>query len=297
MSKDTEIILPPGSPRIGTERGVERKQENKDYLPVIIKRNDEVVRHPDDTLEYAISEGLDQLQRPFTSLFISSITAGLILGFAAMLVAFAVELTPVDASSYLKRLIMAAFYPLGFIVCIMSGAELFTEHTATAVYPVLDKKARWPSILKLWLTVISGNFIGTFLCSLLLAATNDVINIQNGYRIIAEHLIHPAPQSIFLSAVLAGWLMAQGSWLVLSTNTGISQIVCVFIATFIIGIGGFHHSIAGSAELFTAMLMEPSITSLMVIKCLFFAVAGNLVGGSTFVAVLNYAHIRKYWQD
>jgi formate/nitrite transporter FocA (FNT family) len=91
--------------------------------------------------------------------------------------------------------------------------------------------------------------------------------------------------------------MAQGAWLILSTPTGSSQILCIYIVTFIIGIAGLHHSIAGSAELFVAMLQHDSITLAAVAHCLLFAVLGNAVGGSIFVAILNYAHIRKYWQE
>lgn len=40
-----------------TERSREREVEDEDYIPVIIKRTDESVRHPDDVLENAIDHG------------------------------------------------------------------------------------------------------------------------------------------------------------------------------------------------------------------------------------------------
>jgi hypothetical protein len=42
-----------------TVRGKERAKEEQQYVPVIVKRTDEARRHPDDTLERAVSDGLD----------------------------------------------------------------------------------------------------------------------------------------------------------------------------------------------------------------------------------------------
>jgi hypothetical protein len=53
-----------------TEREVEREEEDRDFVPVIVKRTDEALRHPDDILENAIVEGLEQLERRSLSLFL-----------------------------------------------------------------------------------------------------------------------------------------------------------------------------------------------------------------------------------
>ena len=66
-----------------TEREIERQEEDRE----IVKRTDESLRHPDDILENAIAEGLEQLERRTLSLFLSAMAAGLILGFTAMSVA------------------------------------------------------------------------------------------------------------------------------------------------------------------------------------------------------------------
>jgi formate/nitrite transporter FocA (FNT family) len=141
MDENKKIIGPDGlEEEFETTRSLERTQEDKDYLSVILKRTDESVRHPDDILKKAIEEGLVQYERSNLSLFLSAISAGLILGFAGMCVALISQLFPREGGIIINRLAVALVYPLGFIICIISGTELFTEHTATAVYPVLDKK-------------------------------------------------------------------------------------------------------------------------------------------------------------
>jgi len=294
-----EVILPNGDtvPADGTgthsERAIQRMEEEHEYASVIIKRNDAAFKHPDDVLQRAIEEGGEQVKRSSASLFLSAISAGLILGFAAMSVSFAVMLAPEDSSEALGRLFMGLVYPLGFIICIMSRTELFTEHTALAVYPYLERMCSFKSLARLWVIVLIGNLIGTLISSGLLNFAEPIIGAEAGYTYVANHLVAFSGREIFVSAMLAGWLMALGSWLIMSMSNSSAQIMGIYIVTFLIGIGGLHHCIAGSAELFTAYFMNGAVTAGQVLHTLFYAVIGNLVGGSFFVAILNYAHIRK----
>lgn len=304
MNEDDEkkIFLPDGKTakefaQEQTQRAKERSKENKDYIPVIIKRNDESIRHPDDVLEKAIHEGVVQHKRPWLSLFLSAIAAGLILGFAAMSVSVtSVIFSSVDNPLF-QRLAMAIVYPLGFIICVMSGTQLFTEHTATAVYPVLDKKSTLKSLILLWIIVLAGNLTGTFFSSVLLTLADPVVQAKQGVLMVAEHLTHFSFGEIFVSAILAGWLMAQGGWLVLATPPATSQVMCIYVVTFIIGLGGLHHSIAGSAEIFCALLQTQDPNYYAAFKTISSSVLGNLLGGSFFVAILNYGHIRQTQHD
>ena len=162
MKKENKIVLPDGDElqdetlAIPTERTIEREHEETEYTPVIIKRWDEAVRHPDDTLEKAIEEGLEQLQRPALSLFLSSIAAGLIVGFSAMAVGVVTTVLAPLEQPLVTRIATAIVYPFGFVICVMSGAQLFTEHTATAVYPVLERREKLTRLFKLWGIIIVG---------------------------------------------------------------------------------------------------------------------------------------------
>lgn len=303
MGDKSKIILPSGHQysmseleEDKTSRGKERLKEDLDYVPVIIKRIDEAVRHPDDILEKTITEGLEQHKRFGISLFLSAFAAGLILGFAAMCVAIVLQIFPRSDNALYSRLATAFVYPLGFIICIMSRTQLFTEHTATAVYPILDKKASFQSLLNLWIIVLIGNLCGTFTSSLLISMSDPVIQAKEGYISVANHLMQFSFYEIFISAILAGWLMAQGGWLVFATSQANSQILCIYVVTFIIGLGGLHHSIVGSAEIFYGLLQSNTANYYGALKFLISAVLGNLVGGSLFIAVLNYGHIKKTQQ-
>lgn len=276
-----------------TERARRRKSEERAWVPVILKRSDEARRHPDDLLVLAISAGLEQLNRPAVSLVLSAVAAGLILGFSAMAVAVVKVATDQAAWPMLERILSSMVYPFGFVICLMSGTELFTEHTATAVYPVLDRQSTIARLIRLWFLVMFGNLVGAFISALLLTGADPVVGARRGYLGIGLKLIDVESLPLLASALLAGWLMALGAWLILATPPAVSQIVSIYIVTALIGVGGLHHSIAGAVELFTYLLMadDPAIVSGL--RFLGLALVGNLIGGSLFVAVLNYGHIRK----
>lgn len=210
-----------------------------------------------------------------------------------MCVAIASEMHPLALDPLKNRLATALVYPLGFIICILSRTQLFTEHTATAVYPFLDGKTTFKSLHTLWITVLAGNLIGTFLSTLLIYMAEPVIGAKDGFMELTNHLTHFQAQHVFVSAILAGWLMAQAGWLILASSTSTGQIISIYIATFIIGLGGLHHSIAGSAEVFGGLLHSAVPNYAGAAKFLSSAIIGNLMGGSLFVAVLNYGHIKK----
>jgi formate/nitrite transporter FocA (FNT family) len=273
-----------------SERGKERKIEAEQYKEVIIKRIDGTFRHADDILQLAIHEGKRQIERPTLGLLLSSVAAGMIIGFTVLAVAVIASI--LGSTEGINRVYIALVYPLGFVLCILSRTQLFTEHTATAVYPLLDGLTHVAGTLKLWLIVILGNLLGGFIIAGLLNAAEPVIHAKQGYLLVAEHVLQYDATSLLVSAVLAGWLMAIGAWTILSTHSTSSQIMCIYIATFLIGIGGFHHSIAGSVELFIGYLMSPDMTLMTITPVILLALLGNAIGGSIFVALLNYGHIR-----
>jgi formate/nitrite transporter FocA (FNT family) len=301
-SREPELILPDGGEAVSeghprTERSRQRSREDQEFVPVVIKRTDESVRHPDDTLEAAIAEGLEQLNRRSLSLALSAIAGGIAVGLSAMAVAVVTQaMMPLD-SPVLTRLATAFVYPLGFVICVMSGAQLYTEHTATAVYPVLDRRASVKQLLRLWVIVITGNLIGTGVIALLLTGAGEVLQAGEGFIDIGRYLVGVRTGPLLISGILAGMLMAQGAWLILSTTPEGSQLASIYIVTFLIGLGGFHHSIAGAAEMLTALFISNEFAVYDAGRFIVLALLGNLIGGSIFVGVLNYAHIRKTQQS
>lgn len=71
--------------------------------------------------------------------------------------------------------------------------------------------------------------------------------------LIAGGLLSKPWWLMLLSAVLAGGLMGLLTWMVTASRDTVGRIVVVWITTFVIGIAGLHHSIAGLIEVLTAI--------------------------------------------
>jgi formate/nitrite transporter FocA (FNT family) len=73
----------------------------------------------------------------------------------------------------------------------------------------------------------------------------------------------------------------------------VSEFASVYVVTFLIGVGGLHHSIATTVEIFAAVPMSAELTPTSALWSVEKASLGNLTGGSRFVAMLNCRHIRN----
>ena len=80
-----------------------------------------------------------------------------------------------EASPIVSRIATVFVYPLGIIICILSGAQLFTEQTATALFPILDRKAKLANLIRLWVIIIVGNLLGAAACAVLHCFASDEV--------------------------------------------------------------------------------------------------------------------------
>jgi hypothetical protein len=65
------------------------------------------------------------------------------------------------ASAGMAQLILGAVFPVGLIITVLTGAELFTGDAMLAPMAAFIHKVTWAQVLNLWLWVYIGNFIGS----------------------------------------------------------------------------------------------------------------------------------------
>jgi formate/nitrite transporter FocA (FNT family) len=246
----------------------------------------------DEILEEQIQTSMHEHERPNLNLFLSSISAGLEIGFSIFLMAAIHSLFFGVVHPSLLHVLLAMAYPLGFVFVIIGKSELFTEHTTLAVIPVLNRNVSLKKLLVLWGIVYLGNLLGGYIFGYILSILPGRMEILNpdSFEILARKLT-AHPWSIILgSGILAGWLMGLLSWLITSARETISRILLVGLITTVIGIGGLHHCIVGSIEVFAAVLTSPAITLSDYFTVQFWATAGNIIGGVVFVAFIKFSH-------
>ena len=68
-------------------------------------------------------------------------------------------------------------------------------------------------------------------------------------------------EALFLSGLLAGWLMGLLTWLVTAARDTISQIVIVWLVTLVIGFAQLHHVVVASAEVLAGLFAGQGLTA------------------------------------
>jgi formate/nitrite transporter FocA (FNT family) len=110
---------------------------------------------------------------------------------------------------------------------------------------------------------------------------------------LAHKLVVQETPVMFASAIGAGWLMGLLSWLVVAGRDSVGQIVVIWMVTFVLGLLGLHHSIAGTVEVLAGVFVGEGATARDFGRFILVAAAGNALGGAFFVGALKYAHITR----
>ncbi len=246
-------------------------------------------------LAQEIETGIEELERSTGGLLLSGLSAGLDVGFSLFLMGVMMTLTGRTIPRPASEILVAAMYSVGFIFVILGRSELFTEHTALAVLPVLGKRASILQLLRLWGLIYVANQAGAAAFAAIAAWVGPALGVIEPWALgrIAHGLVdHPA-SVILASGVLAGWMMGLLSWLVTASRDTVSQVLFVALVTFAIGISHLHHSVAGTVEVLAGMFCGQGVTLAGFGRFLTMSTLGNILGGVFFVAALKFAHVTQ----
>jgi len=242
-----------------------------------------------------ISQGVAEYQRPTVGLLLSSLAAGLEIGFSVLLMAVMLTLLEGEFRFPVVELLVANMYSLGFILVILGRSELFTEHTTLAVLPVLARQLPMRGLMRVWGIVYFGNLLGCLAFTRLLvwiAPAREIVEVEVFER-IAHNVLGSSWWVTLLSALLAGWLMGLLGWVVAAARDTISQIIIVWLITASIGFAKLHHSIVGTVEALAGVFTSASLTFADFGHFLLWTTLGNAIGGVVFVALIKYGHASR----
>ncbi len=236
-------------------------------------------------------QGTVELERNAAALGWSSLAAGLSMGFSALVPAI---LNVHLAEGPSRFLIATLGYAVGFLIVILARQQLFTENTMTAVLPMMTKPSAsaFRQLLRLWGIVLIGNLLGVsvFALGLLYGRVLEPA-VHDAMLTLAQHILANTPWQMFAKGVVAGWLIATMVWLVPAADN--AKVPIIVLMTYLIGLGGFTHIIAGSTEVLFAVFDGRVPWHDYVLLFGLPTLAGNIVGGSLIFALISHAQVRS----
>jgi formate/nitrite transporter FocA (FNT family) len=229
----------------------------------------------------------EELARPISNLAISAMAAGLTMGLSAIGVALLRSAVGSD-----RPALASLGYPLGFVAVILGRQQLFTENTLFPVALLLDRRRMLGRTAVLWAVVLGGNVVGALAFALLSVRTPALPpRVRDELVELGRHAAANGHSRVFWSAVIAGWVIALVAWLVTASTDTMAQVVVVLVLTYVVGLGEFAHSVAGTTETLSA-LVHGDLGGGRFLWWFGGAVSGNAVGGVVIVALLNYGQVR-----
>jgi formate transporter len=193
------------------------------------------------------------------SMFVLSVLAGAFIGlgavFATTTVAGASGVLPYG----LVRLVSGVVFSLGLILVIVGGAELFTGNNLI-IMAWASRKVSTGLLLKNWLIVYLGNFVGSVGTALLVFASGQ---FAFGQGAVGAAALATASSKVGLNfwqalvlGILCNGLVCLAVWLTFSARTTTDRILAIVppIAAFVAA--GFEHSIANMYFIPIAMFIK-----------------------------------------
>ncbi len=188
--------------------------------------------------------GAAKTKLSIAKMLLLGILAGFLIGFPSCVTNMATY--ALDNNSTI-RMVSGLLFAFGLGMVVITGAELFTGNTLITI-SVLDKKATLAAMLRNWVFVYIGNFIGSmalsFICAQfgwLSAGSNALASFS--MKLAVGKMTMPF-QNAFFMGVLCNILVTIGVLLSLSGKDGISRFIGAWAPVMFFVTCGFNHSIA-----------------------------------------------------
>jgi len=234
-------------------------------------------------------EGREELKRSSSALAWSGLAAGLSMGFSMVAEGLLAAYLPrTDWAPLLAKL----GYSVGFLIVVLGRQQLFTETTLTAVLPLLsDRNAKTEvGVARLWGIVLGANLVGTYLFALCVGRIPVFSpHVQEALLEVSKGGAEASFGVTFVRAIFAGWLIALMVWLLPAAES--ARVSIIIIITYVIGLGGFNHVIAGSTKQLLLVVTGAETWGVFFLRFFLPTLLGNVAGGVSLVAFLGHAQV------
>ena len=218
------------------------------------------------------------------------------------------------ASAGFSQLILGAVFPVGLIITVLTGAELFTGDAMLAPMAAFIHKITWAQVITLWIFVYIGNLIGSVFWAYLMAngpfVTFDAAGTATisafGTRAIAiagakvSYVGMMGMWSAFLKGIGCNYLVNLAILLGICSDDAVGKFFGIWFPIMAFVSSGLEHSVANMyfipAGILTSGLTGTATTATWInmwTSNLIPVTIGNIVGGMFFVGVLYWVAFRK----
>jgi len=229
-----------------------------------------------------------------------SFLAGAYIAFGGLLAEVAsAGMLGAGAPLGLEKWVFGAVFPVGLIIVVIAGSELFTGNVMFMTLGVLDGKASVGGLAKNWIISWIFNFVGALFVAYVLAFMGGIMptDASAPAYCITEKAINVATAKVgmtFEAAMIKGigcnWLVCLAVWLANASDDVIGKIVGIWFPIMAFVCIGFEHSVANLFFIPLGMFLGADGVTwcTILINNLLPVTIGNIIGGAVFVACIYW---------
>ncbi|CAF5011145.1 unnamed protein product, partial [Rotaria sp. Silwood1] len=116
-----------------------------------------------ETIEVISVNGVHKTKQRIDHMIIKTLLAGVFLSFGGLLLlTVGAGSTPIvqNLGSSIHKMIQGSVFPIGFVLIVITGADLFTGNTMVLMISTLHRKTTWLDLLISWIVSFFGNLAG-----------------------------------------------------------------------------------------------------------------------------------------
>ncbi len=249
---------------------------------------------PKEIVAYAGKAAIDKGNYSFRKIAVLSFLAGAYISMGGLLsVLFGYGFPGIASENPgMVKLLMGAAFPIGLMLVVLAGAELFTGNCAYFITNTMGGRQPWKTAFRNWTLVWTGNFVGALFFTFFLVYLTGISHYEPWLSGIGKIAIAKTSNPFFvtfLKGVGANWLVCLAMWLGMSAKDTTGKILGIWWPVMTFVAIGYEHSIANMFFIPLAMLEGFDISFYdLFIKNLLPATLGNIAGGAIFVGGLYW---------
>lgn len=250
------------------------------------------VKSPSEVFKTALTVGCNKVSIPVPRIIVLSIMAGAFIalgGVLSLIVGFGFPGITADNPG-LQKLLSGLTFPIGLFLVVTQGAELFTGNNAVLMPGCACGRFRFTAVVRNWILVWAGNFIGALAVTTLLVTWSGLTSAEPYHSAIiriAETKTSLPLLTMFLRGIGANWCVCLAVWVALAGKTLCDKMVGCWIPVFAFVALGYEHSIANMFFIPAGMLEGAAVTQAALWTNLAVVTLGNIVGGAILVGAVS----------
>jgi len=250
---------------------------------------------PKEIAEAISKSGYTKAQLSISQMLVLGIFGGAFIGFGAQgAIIIGQSLANIDAG--LQRFAFAGVFPVGLMLVVTCGAELFTGNNLMTL-GCFKCHFKWSKLFRNWFFVYTANFIGSVALAFLVANSGLMASGTAAGELaigMSARKVAIGFGPLVLRGLLCNILVVLAVWMSTGAGDIIGKLFACWFPIMLFVLCGYEHCVANMYFIPLGMFLGAPVTwGQFLLDNLLPVTIGNLIGGSLIVPLFYYIAYMK----